>query len=334
MLRHLIRNYLEPKALVLMYHRVAEPDGDIWDLSVSPSNFDEQLQVLKESGEVVPLHELSERLKSTRPRKRYIAISFDDGYLDNYEAAKPLLEKHQLPATFFVTTCNLGKDQEFWWDELEHLILYSSHLPPCFEMKVNDKIINKNLNEESELTAPVRQKNRNWKAGTQAPPSRRAELYLELWATLKVLPDTTIQQLMVRVREWAGSDTEARAAYKSVSADQVHEMAQHPLFTIGAHTATHPALGHHSFAYQQAEIMNNKELLHSITGKGISLLAYPYGNYNKDSVRAAATSFDAAFTTEGRAVRKHTPKHCMGRFQVSNVQGIEFDQRLREWAKM
>lgn len=98
-----------------MYHRIATAAHDHWQLSVSPQHFEEHLQVLKQY-KIVALPELVNKV----PRQG-IAISFDDGYIDNYTTAKPLLEKYNLPATFFITNNNIESPAEFWWDELEYI---------------------------------------------------------------------------------------------------------------------------------------------------------------------------------------------------------------------
>ena len=73
-----IRQFLANKALVLMYHRIAEPVSDVWEISVSPKNFEEHLQVLKKSANIVSLEELAHRLKKKTLRRNTIALSFDD----------------------------------------------------------------------------------------------------------------------------------------------------------------------------------------------------------------------------------------------------------------
>lgn len=110
-----IKKLFIQRSVVLMYHRIATAAHDHWQLCVSPRHFEEQLQVLKRY-KVIGLHELV----SSVPRNG-VAISFDDGYIDNYTTAKPLLEKYSLPATFFITNNNIGKQAEFWWDELENI---------------------------------------------------------------------------------------------------------------------------------------------------------------------------------------------------------------------
>jgi peptidoglycan/xylan/chitin deacetylase (PgdA/CDA1 family) len=50
-----------------------------------------------------------------------VAITFDDGYTDNYQAAARILERHDTPATFFIATGFIGERREYWWDELEQI---------------------------------------------------------------------------------------------------------------------------------------------------------------------------------------------------------------------
>jgi peptidoglycan/xylan/chitin deacetylase (PgdA/CDA1 family) len=94
----------EPRALVLMYHRVS-PDPDYLGMSVSPAHFDQQMALLRTRARVLPLVQLVEWLEGReRPPQDVAAVTFDDGYRDNLEVALPILERHGVPATVFVTT--------------------------------------------------------------------------------------------------------------------------------------------------------------------------------------------------------------------------------------
>ena len=117
-------------AIILRYHRIAEAPHDPWPLCVSPRHFDQQLEVMSRHANVVPLAELTKALTEGRPFGRAI--------VDNVRrrlrrqpphAAKPLLERHAAPATVFVTTGQIGSAREFWWDELERLLVAPSGLP-------------------------------------------------------------------------------------------------------------------------------------------------------------------------------------------------------------
>ncbi|MFD2515167.1 polysaccharide deacetylase family protein [Pontibacter locisalis] len=332
LLRHIFRNGKEPKALVLMYHRVVETDTDIWDIAVSPSNFEQQLQILQESDNVISLAELAKKVVQRNINKNYIAITFDDGYSDNYISAKPLLEKYDMPATFFITSSNVDKDDAFWWDELELLILHSKHLPSSFFMAIGEDSIEFDLLEDAQLTDEQSKVNAAWKACDEAPPSRRCALFLRLWQCLKPLPQEEQQQHLVKIRNWAGAVDPTPEALKSITAEQLKIMSNHKLFDIGAHTLSHPALASHSLGYQKQEILGSKSDLHAITGREISLLAYPYGNYNAETLKAAAeTNFEAAFTTEEKLVTNKSNRYALARYQVKNWTGSEFNGYLQQW---
>jgi peptidoglycan/xylan/chitin deacetylase (PgdA/CDA1 family) len=330
---HLARQYAQPKAAVLMYHQVAEPDTDIWDLAVSPAHFEQQLRVLKRMGIVVSTSELSERLHQHNLKRRSIAITFDDGYLDNYSNARPLLTQYQLPATFFIVSGNVGLDQEFWWDELAGILLLSERLPTTllFTFPSGDRL-EADLQAEQYLTPELRQQHQQWRASEHAPPTRRADLFYKLWQQLRPLPAPAQQACLQQLRAWAGKLPGTRPAYQTISLSQLHELHNNALFTIGAHTSTHPALASHTVALQQEEIQGGRQALCQATGQLPDVLAYPYGSYgNETAALAAQLGFRAAFTTDARLVTATAEPHKLGRFQVNNWNGDEFKRRLTHW---
>ena len=114
--------------LVLLYHRIAEPSVDPWRLSVSPAHFAEHLAVIKRAGRAMPLRELAMALRSGKRLRDAIVVTFDDGYADNLRAARSLLDRHDVPATVFVTSGALGS-AGFWWDRLARTLLMPGTLP-------------------------------------------------------------------------------------------------------------------------------------------------------------------------------------------------------------
>ena len=106
-----------------MYHRIATPDVDPWGLSVSPERFAEQVQALRARRTMLSMDAFVARLQSGDLPHDAVALTFDDGYLDNLRQAKPILEAAGVPATVFLTTGRIGTGEEFWWDELARMVL-------------------------------------------------------------------------------------------------------------------------------------------------------------------------------------------------------------------
>ena len=94
-----MRKLREQKAAILMYHQVCERTNDPWELAVHPNHFDQQLAYLKKHFNVVSIADLAEGI-ARHKMKKTIAITFDDGFKDNYTNAAPLLDWHEVPATF------------------------------------------------------------------------------------------------------------------------------------------------------------------------------------------------------------------------------------------
>jgi len=116
---------------ILMYHYVSvpPPDADKYrlDLSVTPANFEAQMKYLAQEGyHPVRLVDLAEFLRNGKPLPlKPIVITFDDGYLDNYQNAFPILKKYNFVATFFVIAQAIDdfKPGYMTWDQLEEMAI-------------------------------------------------------------------------------------------------------------------------------------------------------------------------------------------------------------------
>jgi peptidoglycan/xylan/chitin deacetylase (PgdA/CDA1 family) len=107
---------LKNAAVVVAFHRVQDVDAAD-GLTVGVGAFERYCRFFGRHFNVVPLQELVKRFEESRPLNRELAITFDDGYRDNFENAAPVLEKLALPATFFVVTQWIGTDIVPWWDK-------------------------------------------------------------------------------------------------------------------------------------------------------------------------------------------------------------------------
>ena len=101
--------------VVVAFHRVHE-DRDVYGLSVDRRTFRQYCEFFRRHFRVLPLGELVAKLERGEPIDRHLAITFDDGYRDNFDNAVPVLEKLSLPATFFVVSQWIGSNVVPWWE--------------------------------------------------------------------------------------------------------------------------------------------------------------------------------------------------------------------------
>jgi peptidoglycan/xylan/chitin deacetylase (PgdA/CDA1 family) len=107
--------FMGDKAAVLLFHRVDDRfPGD--PITCSRREFAAFCAFLRHYYDVIALAALVERLRAGADLSGCVAITFDDGYRDNHDAAAPELQRHGLPAAFFIVTEFIGSDTVPWWD--------------------------------------------------------------------------------------------------------------------------------------------------------------------------------------------------------------------------
>ena len=298
---------------ILMYHRIAEPAVDPWGLSVSPANFRSQLATLKRTRTPLSMNAFAERLATGSLPANAIALTFDDGYLDNLQQAKPLLDELGVPATVFVTTGWIGSDKLFWWDELTRLILLSRE-PFGASVTIDGEIFAFDIGTADDWEP--RQTWRSW----DPPRSERETLYHTLW--------TKLQRLDEAERERIVSDLGAQLGRAPVtSADRTvtrEELARLPsaMVGVGVHAVTHQPLTSMTPEKRKREVTDSRALCEEIVGTPMTGFAYPHGDFNaetRDIVEAAG--FDWAVTTESRAVPRDCHPLALPRIMVPDVSG-------------
>jgi len=136
------------RGVVLLYHRVEDASG-VFDLSVPRAVFNAQLAWLRQECEVVSLQTLLESPPEALP-DRALALTFDDGYVDNLTTVAPMLQKDRLPATFFLTTRWLEEQGEYWWDLLERVPLTDAE-----RTRLHDLMVHASLEERDAIIAEI-----------------------------------------------------------------------------------------------------------------------------------------------------------------------------------
>jgi peptidoglycan/xylan/chitin deacetylase (PgdA/CDA1 family) len=299
-------NIIDPPLIVLLYHRVTTLASDPEMLAVTPDNFRSHMKFLKER---VPLVRFDEEwTKFSRPA---VAITFDDGYADNALEALPILEEVGVPATFFVSTGTIGTATEFWWHELERIILMEKSLPSLFALH--------DCSSE-----------RRWPTGSFR---ERQEFYNEIMRLMNEADAMHRNNWLAQLRSWAGTDAAPEEIHRSMSVDELRLLAGNGLVTIGAHTVSHTRLSSLSTEAQLNEIQTSKKQLEEWLDREISTFSYPFGRRSDYTQQSISLCRQAGFTKvaanfPGQAHRWTDP-YQIPRHLVRNWPVETFAQKLR-----
>lgn len=119
-----------PKVLMLMYHRVVPTVGaNPFHIEVVAERFEQQMQHLRRHYNVISMDEfVLQKHHGRLCSDRQVVITFDDGYVDNYRHALPILKRCNLPAIFYLTANYVSGDRLFWWDEVLDIVNAKSHI--------------------------------------------------------------------------------------------------------------------------------------------------------------------------------------------------------------
>ncbi|MBD2526710.1 polysaccharide deacetylase family protein [Nostoc sp. FACHB-133] len=322
-----LKNKIFPGALILMYHRVAEAHSDPWSLCVTPKHFAEHLEVLRQYGYPLHLQQLTKRLSDRQYINRSIVVTFDDGYADNFYNAKPLLEKYDIPATVFVTTGGIDQKREFWWDELERLLLQPDTLPELLQLNINGRSYQWELREATHYSKADRQRDRHWQSDRKPKqaPTLRYNLYRSLYQLLQLLPVYERSKLLDELAIWANAEPVGRSTHRSLSNQEMLALESGGLIEIGAHTVTHPFLSQLSIVSQRDEIQQSKDYLQEILGHAIASFSYPHGSYTTETTSIVQEAgFTCACSSILGKVQQHSNFFLLPRVVVKDWDGETF----------
>lgn len=322
------------RGLVLLYHSIAAPDSDPWSLAVSPERFREHLAILRGGCQPLALADLLAAAAENRVPKRAVAVTFDDGYANNLHAAAPALARYEIPATVFVVSGAIGGG-EFWWDELDRLLLQPGVLPDRLELTVAGERLEWSLGADARYEPAAARRFATWTAGAPTQPTARHRLYRDLWTRLRPVPHADKQCVLADLRRWSGTPPAARETHRPLTLAELRTLAQERSIEIGAHTVTHPQLAALPADAQRAEIARSRAALASMLAHDVTSFSYPFGgpqDITPASVNLARESgFASACINQEGIVRSGVDPWRVPRAYVRNWDGSDFLRRLAAW---
>ena len=246
--------------LILNYHRIGRAgdpcaDDGLW--SATPEEFEEQVRTASTEFDLIGMADLDHAMKQTRGR--YVMMTFDDGYLDNYEYAYPILTAHGGTATFFITTGFLDNPRLAWWDEVAWMVKTT----PVRSLKANS------------WTGPVIRWN------DSAPPQIIRRL-LRVYKQLDGRQTGEYLDFLGEALETGRAPAEMGRA-NWMTWDQVREMRRGGM-TIGGHTVNHPILANLTPEAQDFEVGECCRRIEAELGEPCRSFSYPVGgphSYNE-----------------------------------------------------
>jgi peptidoglycan/xylan/chitin deacetylase (PgdA/CDA1 family) len=324
----------DPRVLVLGYHRIAAPLADPWSLSVTPAHFADHLQRVCARGRPQPFEDVVRLGSSGRLSGPTVVVTFDDGYADTLGAALPLLQSYGVPATVFLTSGYIGSDREFWWDALERILLMPGRLPSSLRVTIGEHVREWQFAESLEYSAESCGHHCDWGA-FDAPPTERHAAYREMWALIGPLREDARRAVLDELFVAANLENTARETHRLLREPEVLQLGRSDLVQFGSHSVTHSMLSSLNEAEQRQEIVVSKASLEALTGRPVTMFAYPYGqkeHYTQETVgMVREAGFLCACSNFPGVLTPRTSLYEIPRLQVYDCDGEQFERLLDNW---
>ena len=235
---------------ILRYHRVNQEEDPFSIEAIHPNLFEKQMAYIRRHYSVMPLDDMLRRSEEKALPWNSIAVTFDDGYHDNYAVAFPILKKFRIPATIFLTTGSIGGGQILWFDRV--LRAFKQTKKSRLEIDGFPKpLLWKTIKEKADAAI--------WtlKFLRGIPEKAKDKSFRAIIDSLEVDEDSSDSNLMLN---W----------------DQVRELHKQGIL-FGSHTVTHPILSQCDEGVVLSELVVSKRMIEERINDEINSFAYPSG---------------------------------------------------------
>jgi peptidoglycan/xylan/chitin deacetylase (PgdA/CDA1 family) len=260
---------IKKKLTILLYHGVTEiPNNGIINLQnkhIKSDIFFSQMEFIKKNCSVISIDEWIYLTSKNKPIPDYpTIITFDDGFKNNIKVAAPILDHLNLPSIFYISTGVIDTDSLFWVDKIEQCIQYSKvkNIELCLDKKTIFNITS--VEEKSSALIKIKK----WCKSSKANIKDR--IISELIIQTKVTPNKNLHD-----------------NYMTMSWNDLQELNNNKLFTIGGHTVSHNILSSISTFDREFQIKNCIEKLSTKLNTEIKHFSYPEGqsdHFNDDVI--------------------------------------------------
>lgn len=288
---------------ILIFHRVLPQKDPLFPGEIDAMEFDWLLGLLKSCFTIIPLSEAVNKLREGKLPPRAACITFDDGYADNSEIALPILQRHQLHATFFIATGFIDGGR-MWNDSVIELVRRAQ----CGQIDTRSIGLG---------THPI-----------ETIAQRQAAIPA-LISQLKYLPlDERLAQVQ-RLVDIVGIELPTDLMMTSAQVQKLY----HGGMEIGGHTVNHPILAKTSNDVARNEIAEGKARLEDLIKQPLRLFAYPNGKPNEDYLAQHVEmvkdlKFEGAVSTSWGSAKKQVDLYQLPRFTPWDRTKLRFLLRI------
>lgn len=286
--------------LIICYHAIDyRTDTTVNSKCVSVSLFEQHLRYLKKYTNFITLKQYIE--DDIVADKLNIAITFDDGFRNNYTLARPVLEKYNAPATFFITPIWHQGKNILWPDLVDHATRYAP-----------DKIT---IAGEQYLKG----------AGGRFFHSSGLAIHQHVIRQNRVFIDKLYEALLPYATFMQKPDMDVY--WQLMSPGEITALSSNDIFTIGSHTYTHTSLIYLDKQEAMNELTLSRAVLQDLIQKPVDYFAAPFGQFDADTIVYAR---NAGYTFQPMDTVDHSvfsDKDIASRFSI-NPYISAYDQLL------
>ena len=290
--------------LLSYHHVVANGNPDALGHHVSAERFEEQIRFLKKWFDIVSLGQALKLMDQAPLLRDYVAITFDDGYADNYRIAFPILRKLEVRATIFLITGLVGTNQLPWYDECKVYLKHLAHRR--FPNLQNNSAYDTILRLRKFLI-------------DQAPIDVKTERAVNF---LKIVDNDARQKVLDWLRAHFNDPKGDTSPFQIMTWGQARQMAEHGI-AFGSHTVNHPILTRLGSEEMHEELRVSKETIEHELKTRCDFFAYPNGSDNDYNPRIIeslrALGYRSACTQSFGSNRPGSDSFLLKRIGVGNI---------------
>tara|TARA_Y100000816_G_scaffold292520_1_gene288304 strand:+ start:16282 stop:17199 length:918 start_codon:yes stop_codon:yes gene_type:complete len=247
---------------ILLYHGVTDQKSKgIENFSGKHLNyrdFSTQMKWLQKNANVISMEEVSHLIKNKiKFTKKTVAVTFDDGFKNNATVAAPILDKFNIPATFYISAGQIGKNNPFWVDIIENCINKTSLQEISLNLNVQKKFNIRSYHEKINAVSKIKK-------------------------YCKKISNDERKKVILNLEKVTSVKTSSKTCknYNIMSWKDIKNLSAKSNFIIGGHSMNHEILSSLSIKEMKINIAQSIRLIENKIGSPVRHYSYPEGQRN------------------------------------------------------